>query len=288
MKLKNNEKVILAVLLAVVIIFMGVFLLILPEYNKIEPNKNALASAQSQRDQLLETLAREGTIDAEIKTAMDKANSFSTNFYDELETYEFDMILREYLKDTNNQAVKLSISDYTAKDLTLEEYVDQVVTYPLKEYSGYVEPGVIDVTAYGISYDENGNIVVPENFTIEDTKNLLKDYLSALLTTQTQTIGATTVTFDIRGTRKNYLEFLDYIAKLDKTAHINSAVVAYTKTLGEEREGQPQNLNGGTRVTDFGSRGVVRFSDNSGLESSITITFYSVRPPQFDESNAAA
>ena len=127
MKLSNKEKIILAVFLAVVIIVAGVFLIILPEYNKIEPNRNTLANVQAQRDQVNQTLLREATIDQEIQTALDKANEFSGKFYDDLTTYQADMILRDILKETNLETDTLSITDFTTRSLTLTEDVDAVV-----------------------------------------------------------------------------------------------------------------------------------------------------------------
>ncbi|MCM1299180.1 MAG: hypothetical protein NC203_06215 [Firmicutes bacterium] len=291
MKLSNKEKVILAVFLAVVIIVAGVFLLILPEYNKIDPNKNSLKNAQNQRDQINQTLLRESTIDQEIQTALDKANTFSENFYDDLTTYQADMILRDILAETDLEASTLTVSDFTTTNLTLTEYIDTVVTYPLKDFSGYVAPGLIDVSGYGIAYDEDGNITVPEGFTLEDTKELLKDYMRLLLQTQQQTIGSITVSFDVKGTRADFIKFLDYVAELKQATHIDSCVIGYSKVEGEttDEEGNAvgNNLNG-TRMTEFGNANIVRFTDTSNLQSSVTITFYSVIPPQFGSETEAA
>ncbi len=287
MKLKNNEKVILAVLLAVVIIAMGVFLLILPEYNKIEPNKQSLAAAQQKRDELYQTLARENTIDDEIQTALDKANKFSENFYNDLTTYEADRILRDILEKTSTSTYGMVIDSFSTSSLTLTEYVDAVVTYPLKDYSGYVAPGIIDVSAYGITYDEEGNIIVPEGFTTEDAKDLLKDYLRIMLTTQEQTIGSITINFDIKGTKKDFISFLDYVATLDKATYISATKVYYTDEYTEEEPGEegaaPQKLNG-EKMNEFGAANILRLTDDSEIQSSVTITFYCVMPPQFNNS----
>lgn len=288
MKLSNKEKIILAVFLAVVIIVAGVFLIILPEYNKMEPNKASLANAESQRDQLNQTLLREATIDDEIQTALDKANEFSGKFYDDLTTYQADMILREILTETGLETNTLSISEFTTSSLTLSEYVETVVTYPLKDYSGFVLPTAIDLSAYGITYDEEGNISVPEGFTLEDTKDLLKEYLRLLLQTQEQTIGSLTVSFNVKGTRKQYIDFLDYIASLEKATHVDSCVVMYTETAGEAgQDGAAPEVNG-TLMNEFGNQNIVQLTDTSEIETSITMTFYSVIPPQFGSETEAA
>ena len=73
MKLSNKEKVILAVFLAIVIMAVGAFMLVVPEYQKISGNKASLEDARVRRDQLYNSLTRESTIDQELKDAMKAA-----------------------------------------------------------------------------------------------------------------------------------------------------------------------------------------------------------------------
>lgn len=279
MKLSNKEKIILAVVLAIAIVAAGFFLLVKPEYDKIEANKKSLEEAENQLQVMLNTLSRENTIDQEIQTAFDKANKFSPYFYDDLTILDADELTRKILADANMSTKGLSIGDFTTSTLTVSDYVETVVTYPLKEYSGYVPEAGIDFSQFSLSYDENGNIVVPDQ-----VKDVMKDYLNTLLTTQSQTIGSISVNLTVEGTRANFLKFLDYIAGLEKATYIPSVSIDYTKI--NENEQQPNNPpNEGEENEDQGQEvqalaGETEIDENSEISMGITIIYYCVKPLQ--------
>lgn len=284
MKLSNKEKIILAVFLAIVIIAAGIFLIILPEYNKISTNQSALDSAKAQREQLFQTLTRETTIDNEIETAIKNANVFSGYFYDDMTTYEADVLVRQILKDNNLSTDSLSIGDFTTSTLTVSEYVEAVVSYPLKEYSGYSPNTGIDFSQYQIEYDENGNMVIPEDLK-DQVADVLKEYMNILLSTQQQTLGSISVTMTVTGTRGDFLKFLDNVAALEKATYIPSVDVAYTgmssanqaQNPGEGEEGAEQNQNIEQTETAL--------TDNSEVSVNITITMYCAKALQTDAVN---
>ena len=287
MKLSNKEKIILAVFLAIAILAAGFFLLVKPEYDKIETNKNSLKNADSQLQSMYQVLAREETIDGEIQAAFDKANKFAPYFYDDMSILDADELTRKILADANMTTKGLSIGDFTTSTLTVSDYVESIVTYPLKEYSGYVPETGIDFSQFSIEYDENGNIRVPD-----ELKNVMKDYLNTLLTTQSQTIGSISVNLTVEGTRANFLKFLDYIAGLEKATYIPSVSIDYTTANaaaqqpenpapnpGEEGAEQPQQpqqpANNETQI-----------DENAEVSVGITITYYCVKPMQAETTMA--
>lgn len=283
MKLSNKEKVILAVFLAIAILAAGFFLLVKPEYDKIGTNKTALENAEQEYNNMLAVLAREQTIDGEIQAAFDKANKFAPYFYDDLSILDADELTRQILKDANMTTKGLSIGDFTTSTLTVSDYVDTIVTYPLKEYSGYVPDTGIDFSQFSFEYDEDGNIKVPD-----ELKDVMKDYLNTLLTTQTQTIGSISVSLTVEGTRENFLKFLDYIAGLEKATYIPSVSITYT--TGNEAAQQPQapanpDENGaegaeGAEQPQQPANNETQIGDNAEVSMGITITYYCVKPLQ--------
>lgn len=293
MKLSSMEKIILAVFLAIVIIAVGVFLLILPEYNKIEPNTQALAAAQAEREQLYDTLAREATIDQEIQDALDDANKFSMNFYEDMTTYEADVLIREILEATNMSTDSLSIGDFTTSTLTISDYIETVVNYPLKDYAtgtGNSESADTSDTTYDLQYDESGNIIIPDSFKEAYPVDTLQNYLIAVLSTKSQTLGAITLNFTVEGTRGDFLAFLDYVAGLEKATYINSTTISYTTT-----EAQEENNNGGNGGNEQGeeeqpapaaanpdnnnnTNNVIHLGDRDEITAPISITFFCAEP----------
>ncbi len=289
MKLSNKEKIILAIFLAIAILAAGFFLLVKPEYDKIETNKNSLKSAEDQLQSMYQVLAREETIDAEIQSAFDKANKFAPYFYDDLSILDADELTRKILADANMTTKSLSIGDFTTSTLTVSDYVDTIVTYPLKDYSGYVPDTGIDFSQFSLEYDENGNIRVPD-----EVKNVMKDYLNTLLTTQTQTIGSISVSFTVEGTRANFLKFLDYIAGLEKATYIPSVNISYTTANAAVQQPEtPANPEEGAEGAEQQpqqpqqpANNETQIGENAEVSVGITITYYCVKPLQAETTTA--
>lgn len=285
MKLSNKEKIILAIFLAIVILVAGAFVLVMPEFNKIDTNKKALQAAKDQRDSLYNTLSRESTIDDEIQAAYDQANKFAPYFYEDMTVLDADELTRKILDDTNMKTNSLNINDFTTSTLTVSQYVDTVVTYPLKEYSGFTPDTGIDFSQYQISYDENGNIVVPE-----ELKDLMKTYLNAILSTQQQTIGSISVGFTIEGTRGDFLKFLDHIAELEKATYIPSIEISYTKTGTNQPVNPTPGENGGEeeQQPQQPAQGDQELKDDDPVSVSIQLIYYCVMPMQTAADTTAA
>ena len=290
MKLSSKEMIILAVFLSIVIMVAGTFLFILPEYEKIEPNKNTLQAAKNEKDQIYASLERENTIDQEIQDAIDQANTNSLYFYDDMTTHEADVIIRGILEATNMSTKYLTLDNFATTTLTVTDYIETVVTYPLKEYSGYV-PEVIDMSGLTVQYDEEGNLVIPEDFQ-EKYEDALKEYMTLILSTQAQTVGAISAKFTVEGTRADFLNFLNYVANLEKATLIDSTTVAYTHTvtntvgspvIGEDGEELPVISGGGNSSTTE-----VQVNDNTIISADVTMTLFCVAPMQPQEDTAQA
>lgn len=292
MNLSNKEKIILVVFLSIVIIAVGLFVIILPEYNNIEPNRNALDAAKARRDEVYQTLSRESTIDQEIQDALDAASKYSLNFYEDLTPHEADVILREILEATNMHADSLSIGSYTTSTLTVADYVETAVTYPLKEYSGYTPDPVIDGSAYSIEYDESGNIVIPDEIKEQFPENTLQNYLIAVLSTRQQSVGAITVDFNVYGTRGDFLKFLDYVAGLEKATIITSTQITYTEQRSSENAGNNAAAGGEEGAEAPAPAGnnttseTVHLDDNDEINVPVSITFYCSTPLSQEEVTA--
>lgn len=307
MKLSSKEMTILAVFLSIAILVAAAFLFVLPEYESIEPNKNALQAAKDEKAQIYASLERENTIDQEIQDAIDLANKISLYFYEDLTPYDADVIVREILEATNMSTNSLSLGSYTSSTLTVTDYVETIVSYPLKEYAGY-DPGILYSEDYSIEYDENGKLVIPEDYVRKyGEEQALTEFLTAKLSTQSQTIGAITVTFSVSGTRGNFLNFLNYIADLERATLINSTSVSYTGSAsnagsnppapsipaeGEEGEGGEEaaapapaantNTNTNTASTEQ------QLTDSSEITAAISMTLYCITPMQAQETTTAA
>ncbi|MBD5114211.1 MAG: hypothetical protein HDT46_03285 [Ruminococcaceae bacterium] len=252
MKLSNKEKVILAIFLAIVIMAAGAFLIVVPEYQKIDGNRSSLEAAKSQRDQLYQTLTREATIDEEMKTAAANAETFANYFYDDMTTYEADALFREIIENGGVKTDTLNLGQFTTSTLTVSEYVETFVTYPLKEYSGYKDDAGLSAVDFGglpLQFDEDGNVIETEELkaALGEVQDALKEYINTMLSLTSQTLGSISASFKITCTRQQYLDFLDYVHGLEHATYISGASVNFTNVGAVNIE---ENTNNNQPVYD--------------------------------------
>lgn len=290
MKLSNKEKVILAVFLAIVIIAAGAFLIVVPEYQKIAGNRSSLDAVKAQRDQLYQTLSRESTIDDELETAAENAKTFANYFYDDMTTYEADAVFREILQNGGVKTDSLSIGPFTTSTLTVSEFVETFVTYPLKEYSGYKDDrGIsgIDFSGFPLQFDEDGNVVETDELkeALGDAMDVLKEYVNTMLSTTEQTLGSVTANFEITCTRQQYLDFLDYVHTLEHATYISGANVNFTNTgavNNENNNAQPAFDENGNEIPQQNNNTPedMRVKDTDEFTYSINMTLYCAKALQ--------
>lgn len=302
MKLSNKEKVILAVFLAIVIMVAGAFVIVLPEYQKIEGNISSLDDAKAQRDQLYQTLTREDTIDEELKTAAKNADTFANYFYDDMTTYEADAMFREIIENGGLKTDSLRIGQFSTSTLAVTEYVETFVTYPLKDYSGYKDKtGIssIDLSGFPLQFGEDGNVVETEELkaALGELQDALKEYINTMLSTTSQTLGSITASFDIICTRKEYLDFLDYIHGLEHATYVSGAEVNFTnKGLVNDNDNNNNNNNmamfdedGNEIAQQQNTPTDTRVKDTDKFTYSINMTLYCAKALQTEvETDAPA
>lgn len=289
MKLSNKEKVILAVFLAIVIIAAGAFLIVVPEYQKIAGNRSSLDAVKAQRDQLYQTLSRESTIDDELETAAENAKTFANYFYDDMTTYEADAVFREILQNGGVKTDSLNIGPFTTSTLTVSEFVESFVTYPLKEYSGYKDDrGIsgVDFSGLPLQFDEDGNVVETDELkeALGDAIGVLKEYINMMLSTAEETLGSITANFEITCTRQQYLDFLDYVHTLEHATYISGANINFTNTgavNNENNNAQPAFDENGNEIPQQNNIPEdTRVKDTDEFTYSINMTLYCAKALQ--------
>ena len=135
MNLGKVEKIIIAVLVIGAIIGFGIFLFVVPSYNKIEQANKKYDNLVAEQQEVYGKLERENTIDNEIKEAKDAAKKLEGSFYPDLTTYEATEIALAYLKKCNLETNEISVTSLATSNLLLESYEDVEVEYDLKSYA---------------------------------------------------------------------------------------------------------------------------------------------------------
>ena len=139
MKISKQERILIIVFLVAAILGVGIFVFILPNFNKIGTNNKQLAAVQSESQALDEHLKHESTIKSEIEAAYNDAKDSANKFFDDLTEYEADEIMRKFIEKGKNITIDgLSISPFSTQSLSVSVFAPTEVTYPLKDFANTV------------------------------------------------------------------------------------------------------------------------------------------------------
>ena len=271
MKLSKTERTILMVFVAIVILVAGTLMFAWPAIQKIDVSKRNLDSAKAERDNIYVTLQREETIDDEVQEAYDNAKEYEGNFYKDLETQEADVIVRQILEDTKMSTLSLNISNLTDSTLSLTDYTEVEVTYPLKEYAKSLS-SVSEEVEYEV--DADGNIIpTPEMKYAE-------------LAQYSQVVGAVSISFTAEGRLDDLRAFLDAIHELPQATYIQSISIPYEQTSSSSEEAIEIDENGNEITVTNTTEKTTELSGNSKVSTAVNLILYCVNPmdvPELDK-----
>lgn len=301
MNLGKIEKTIIAVLVIGAIIGFGIFLFVVPSFQKIEKADKRYDKLLAEQQTIFEKLERENTIDDEIKTAKKESEKLEGSFYPDLTTYEATEATLAYLKACNLETHGITVSAMETRDLMLESYEDVIVEYQLKTYSedargvdenalteGQFKDGnkVYTVTYSGISdieiADEEGNVIEKSKYTDMMTKVYNKTLCRAAMANETeQVVGAITLNFQVNGLYKDYLKFLDYVNDIERASLLEDVRIPMTIKIEEEEDSENVYVDeaGNILTGSEANGGEVTCEDDTMLkEIDVKLTFFCVEP----------
>ena len=177
MKLSKQERIAAIVVVVLIILVAGVFLFIKPNIETIISTKETLTAKQKEYNDDVAKADQMDPLKDEIVKAYNEGKDTAAGFYNELPAYEADKKFREFL---DNCGVNVLVEDLTVNEPTttgLSSYVftPTDVTYPLKDY-------------------------VNQGTDAELDPRLVRQAVLMLVLGEAQTIGATTLEFDVQAT----------------------------------------------------------------------------------------
>lgn len=311
MNLTKLEKTVIIILVVGGILAAGIFFFVLPAYQGIEKANKNLDNMKTQRQQIEEQLAREATIDDEITDAKKEAETLEGDFYPDLTTYEAIEIVLAYLKDCEMTTDGVTAAPMSTGSLSLSYYIPTETIYDLKTYSaaarGTDENALLEgefldgnkrysiaansLTDIQITDVESGETVEPARYT-DTMKDAYKEAVVryAAANASTQTIGATTVSFTVKGTYENYLKFIDYVFNIERATHMSTVIIPMTHDI-EAEEGVSYLDEMGNVVSSAQAAAAsadVAYEPDDEVEQAITFVLYSVEPMEALEKIDAA
>lgn len=309
MNLTKLEKTVIIILVVGGILAAGVFFFVLPAYKGIETANKNLDNMKSQRQRIEEQLAREATIDEEISEAKKGAETLEGGFYPDLTTYESVEIVLAYLKDCNMTTDAITVAPMGTGGLSLSYFIPSEIIYNLKTYSqaarGTDENALLEgefldknkrysvmvnsLTDIQITDSETGETVEKAKYT-DTMKDAYKEAVCryAAANSSSQTIGATTVNFTVKGTYADYLKFIDYVFDIERATFMQTVVIPMTHSIEAEEGATYVDEMGNVVPPERVSEGDTPYKDDDEVEQAISFILYSVEPMEALESIDAA
>jgi len=134
--LSRNEQIAVYILASAVILAVGLFVFLLPEINKIEPNKAIRDQRQAEFESLSTQFSLEvfEALEQDIINAYNDGKDASAVFYnDELRSYEADRLIQGILDDAKLDTDNLVINELSTHGLSLSVYRPVDILYGIKE-----------------------------------------------------------------------------------------------------------------------------------------------------------
>lgn len=255
MKISKQERIAIICFLVAAILGVGIFVFVLPNFNKIDTNNKQLTAVKQEYSDILKHLEHTSTIDDEISKAYEEGKNLADTFYDDLTPYEADEIMRQFIATFNKQEGKnitidgLSISPFATQTLTVSVFRSSEVTYPLKEFANTVV--------------EQPDTDVLEEISSMNTRELVmyakKLQATLLAASEPVTVGSITVSFTVHSKKLQDLhDFVDLLfsGKYDDKLPAKATYIGSVSYQMEEKEGSTDTSdNTATDDTTSGSAG---------------------------------
>lgn len=196
MKLSKQERIGAIVVVILIVLAVGVFLFIKPNVETILETKKTLANKEQEYNDAVEKAAQKEPLRQSILDAYNNGKNMADRFYPELADYEADIKFREFLAscEANVLVEDLSVTPAGTESLTPTLYVTPEVEYALKDY--------VNQGSEQTEFDPG----------------LIRQAAIAVLLGETQTIGATKVSFTLKATSlEDILKFADEVNNYNVT-----------------------------------------------------------------------
>lgn len=196
MRLSKQERIAAIVVVVLIVIAAGVFLFIKPNIETIIETKATLASKEQEYNDAVNKAAQKGPLRDSILEAYNQGKNMADRFYPELAHYEADIKFREFLTscEANVLVEDLDVTPAGTESISPTLYVPPEVQYALKDY---VNQGAEQT---------------------ELDPGLIRQAAIAILLGETQTIGATKVSFTLKSTSlDDILKFADEVNNYNVT-----------------------------------------------------------------------
>lgn len=295
MKLSKQERIGLMVIVAVIILVVGIFMFIKPQFDAIGTTTMNLDNKKQEYDAAVAKQATKAPLREQIEKAYEEGEHMADMFFPELTSYQADAATREFLSQCKSKVLveQLTVSEPTTETLGITFPEQAEVTYDLKTYATQgadADPQLTaqlnrQMTLAQLLGDAQTIGCSKVDFTVSaiDQDELMKfaDEVNEYMKDENGT--KTRKAMMLSGITLEYKEVNDKfdkeVEKINKEAE-SAGRAALKKATGKDVDGaDPTTTDDGTTGTEEESKQNAVLSDNL-YSLQVTLTFYSIERMQ--------
>lgn len=266
MKISKQERILIIVFLVAAIIGVGIFVFVLPNFNKIETNNKQLAAVESELQEINTHLDHAQTIDGEISQAYEDGKNLADTFFDDLTEYEADEIVRQFIASGTDITVDgLSISPFSTRTISISVFKPTEVTYPLKEFADTV-----------VAQPDNDEVDITSMSTRERVMYAKKQQAIQLSQSDSVTVGNVEVSFTAHSSKlQNLHDFINllYSGKYNKDLPAKATYISNVEYQMAENSATSDGESG-----DNTSTSATESASAKGYSMNISVSLMCIKP----------
>lgn len=215
MKLSKQERIAVLIIAVVILLGLGIFLFIVPKFEAIGTSSASLLNKQVELQTDIDRAATKEQLGEDVINAYNDGRNIADMFFEEMQPYQADEEVRNFVKYCNDNGVKVVVDSMTinapsVSTLGVSFYTEPEVTYDLKTYA---------------TQGQNDS----EEKIAEQTRTAIMQAALA----STQTVGSIDVSFTATVlSDEDMLKFVDIINNYNKQEESGSVRKAMRLTSG--------------------------------------------------------
>lgn len=126
MKLSYIEKIVLAVFVFLMTVFVGYFLIIKPQVEKVDNNKQILVQKNTEKTDLESKLSSIPSLEKNEKNLTEKIQEISGFFFEKMTTNEIDKYIYKIAKNNNLDIDNMLLTPLEMSEVTMYQQVNNI------------------------------------------------------------------------------------------------------------------------------------------------------------------
>ena len=135
MKLTYRDKVIFLTVVAIIVLVLGFVIFIKPKYVESTQTKQQVIETRERKQEVQDKIDTLEEREKQLMDLVDEVREYEELYFDEQETYQVDQFVFPLADEAGFKMKSVELEQPTAEEFAKYAYAENIVAYPLLEYS---------------------------------------------------------------------------------------------------------------------------------------------------------